>query len=388
MTGQAPGRLYIVDTTTDALYIVNTATSSTDLAVATAVDSSVLQFGLSIGSPIGLVWIGPDLYMMSDNNTGTIYRVDEFTGKAINLGPFGITSPTDIAWDGSRLYVLDDSTNALFTVPDIGLPDPPQSRTGYQTKQLGSATQFGLTDVTLDKPRGLTMAGHDLYMVEDDTDFLYTVNRTTGVATKVGISGLSSSAIEPRDIAWDGSTLYMATPNALYTVATSTGAASRRGSFGTGVTDVYGLAWDGEKLYLVDRNSDALYTVATSTGAATRVNVDAIRFNSNVTNPSALVWVGPPVSEVEDDNEMPSLYMGNGYGHLYKLDKETGARLLPHGTAVKSADERTRVVRRDVHTVLCRRHFRRTAHGHELPLGSCRMRGTSTTMGATSLTAS
>ena len=262
--------------------------------------------------------------MMSDNNTGTMYRVDEFTGKAINLGPFGITSPTDVAWDGTRLYVLDDSTNALYTIPDIGLPDPPRARTGYQTKQLGSATQFGLTDVTLDEPRGLTMAGQDLYMVEDGTDFLYTVNRMTGVATKVGTSGLSSSAIEPRDIAWNGTTLYMATRNALYTVATSTGVATRRGPFGTRITDAYGLAWDGEKLYMVDRNTDALYTVATSTGAATRVNVNAIRFNSNVTNPSALVWVGPPVSEVEDDNEMPSLYMGNGYGHLYKLDKDTG----------------------------------------------------------------
>ena len=323
VTGQAPGRLYMVDSVTDLLYIVNTAASSTDPAVATAVDSSVLQFGLNIGSPVGLVWVGPDLYMTS-GSPRTLYRVDEASGRAINLGAFGITSPTDLAWDGSRLYVLDDSTNALYTIPDIGLPDPPRARTGYQTKQLGSATQFGLTDVTLDEPRGLTMAGQDLYMVEDDTDFLYTVNRMTGVATKVGTSGLSSSAIEPRDIAWNGTTLYMATRNALYTVDTSTGVATRRGPFGTRITDAYGLAWDGEKLYMVDRNTDALYTVATSTGAATRVNVNAIRFNSNVTNPSALVWVGPPVSEVEDDNEMPSLYMGNGYGHLYKLDKDTG----------------------------------------------------------------
>ena len=320
---QSPGRLYMADRATDALYIVNTATGSSARGQATRVDSSVVRFGLNIGSTVGLEWVGPDLYMMSAG-PGTMYRVDEVAGEAISLGTFGITSPTDIAWDGSRLYALDDSTNALYTISGIRVPEPPRPVPGIGTKQTGSAVRFGLTDVTLNAPRGLMMINKDLYMVENNTDFLYTVNRETGVAGKVGSAGLSRSAIQARGIAWDGTNIYMLTPSSLYKINRAYGTASRVGALGSGITDAHGLAWDGEKLYMVDRRTDALYTVATSTGAASRVNKSLSRFGAYVSSPSGLTWVGPSTSEVEDDNELPSLYMGSAEGKLYKVNKETG----------------------------------------------------------------
>ncbi len=317
----APGRLYMVDSGEDALYIVDTATGSASPTDAFAVDSSVSESGDTVRIPRGLSWVGSDLYMVS-SLPGNTYLLDETAGTVINLGPLGIEEPTDLAWDGSRLFVLDEDTNALYTISGIGLPEPPPASSGYQTKQVGSAVQFGLTDVTLDSPRGLTMVGADLYMVEDNTDFLYTVNRATGVAGKVGSAGLATSTIQTRGLAWDGTTMYMATPNSLYTVNRAYGTATRVGSFGTGITDAFGLAWDGTTLYMVDRRTDALYTVATSTGAASRVNSNAPRFN----NPSGLTWVtsGSSRSYYYGDDELTSLYMGDANGYLYKVNKDTG----------------------------------------------------------------
>ena len=330
----APGRLYMVDGGEDALYIVDTATGSATPVDAFAVDSTVSEFGDTVRIPRGISWVGSNLYMVS-SLPGNTYLLDETTGTVTDLGPLGIKRPTDLAWDGSRLFVLDEDTDALHTISGVG-PRQPTTLPAYGSQQIGSAVRFGLTDVTLDAPYGITMVGKDLYMAEDNTDFLYKVDRKTGVAEKVGSDGLlSGSAIQPRDLAWDGTTMYMATPDALYTVNTSTGVATRKGPFGVGIEDVTGIAWDGERenLYMVDRDTDALYKVATSTGDATRVNRHA-----TITNPSSLTWItsGDFGSYFFGDDELSSLYTGDAYGNLYHVNDRTGYSTyqIPLGNAV------------------------------------------------------
>ena len=319
-----PGRLYMVDTNNDALYIVDTATGSATPTDAFPVDSSVRAFGGSVRTPNGISWVGSDLYMVS-NSPGKLHLVNETTGTVTNLGPFGIQKPTDIAWNGSKLFVLDEDTDALYTISGIGSANPPVGTSNLISKQIGSATRFGVTSATLNAPRGIVMKGTDLYMVEDNTDFLYTVDRTTGVAETAGNSRLRSSAIQPRGIAWDGSTLYMITRDTLYKINSTSGVATEVGPLGRGIRDAFGLAWSGEKLYMVDRGDDALFTVSTSTGATSRVSSSLFRFGEGITNPSGLTWIGPPPSAVESDNELPSLYMGDANGKLWKVNKDTGA---------------------------------------------------------------
>ncbi len=110
-----PGRLYMVDTDNDALYIVDTVTGSATPTDAFPVDSSVREFGGTVRTPGGITWVGADLYMVS-SRPGKLYLLDETTGTVTNLGPFGIERPTDLAWNGSKLFVLDDTTNALYTI--------------------------------------------------------------------------------------------------------------------------------------------------------------------------------------------------------------------------------------------------------------------------------
>ena len=69
---------------------------------------------------------------------------------------------------------MTGSTNdALYTL---------NPSTGRATR-VGSADQFGVSE---DLPIDLAAIGNTLYMVGTKTDVLYTVDTTTGVATRVG----------------------------------------------------------------------------------------------------------------------------------------------------------------------------------------------------------
>ncbi len=117
-------RLYMVDRETDALYIVNTDGVAGGDQV-TRVSTSTSQFGASIDTPAGIVWVGSDLHMAADGWGAlpwTLYRLDETTGAASSVGPLGVDAPTDLAWDGSNMYLVDDDTDTLYTVSEIPAP--------------------------------------------------------------------------------------------------------------------------------------------------------------------------------------------------------------------------------------------------------------------------
>ena len=173
------------------------------------------------------------------------------------------------------MYLIDKDSDALYTVRQIQAPTPPPPLPMPEigTEQVGIATQFGLTDVTVSAPRGLAFVGSTLYMVDDNTDALYTVDTTTGVASRVGSAtrfgildarGQAVTNVSPRGLAWDGTNLYMVTNDTLYTLGTDTGAVgedelplqTRPIVFKDTVSEVSGLAWDERDLYFVDRNSD------------------------------------------------------------------------------------------------------------------------------------
>ena len=85
-------------------------------------------------------------------------------------------------------------------------------------------------------------------MVGSTTDALYSLDLTTGIATRIGTAtqfGVRES--QPSDLAWDGSTLYMLgwDADALYSLDPTTGVATRIGSataFGVSEILASGLA--------------------------------------------------------------------------------------------------------------------------------------------------
>lgn len=170
-------------------------------------------------------------------------------------------------------------------------------------------------------------------MVDDATDALYTLNRTTGRATRVRSSTtqFGASITNPRGLAWHRTkaTLYMITSTALYELNRWTGVAtqvaSRAGAntLPSTVTNPSGLASGSQRLYMVDAATDALYVLDTSgestRGGATRVGnlrVSVPLPARIVSNPAGLAWV----------NSTNTLYMGgDNPDNLYQVDQQTGA---------------------------------------------------------------
>ena len=101
--------------------------------------------------------------------------------------------------------------------------------------------------------------------------YLYTLNTTTGVATRVGntAAGFGVSESTPTGLAAIGSTLYMVgqSNDVLYTLSTTTGSATRVGmATNFEVFDVTedapaGLAALGTTLYMVGQTNAALYAL-------------------------------------------------------------------------------------------------------------------------------
>ena len=232
--------LYMVGSSKDRLYTVDRTTG-----VATAVDSSTTQFGVSEGFPSGLAWDGSTLYMVGSSGD-RLYTVDRTTGVATavdsNISDFGASEalPTGLAWDGSTLYMVGSSGRRLYTV---------DRATGVATAVDSNISDFGASEAM---PAGLSWDGSTLYMVGLSGHRLYTVDRTTGVATAV-----------------DSSTTQF------------------------GVSEVFpsGLSWDGSTLYMVGGSGDRLYTVDRTTGVATAVDAGTTRFGVNEGNPGGIAWV-------------------------------------------------------------------------------------------------
>ena len=181
---------------------------------------------------------------------------------------------------GDALYMVGEGNDALYTV---------NTTTGEATR-IGSATAFGVGETS---PTGLAFHNGTLYMVGLTTRALYTVNTTTGVATRVGSAtnfGIGENS--PLGLASLNDNLYMtgSSTDALYTVNTTTGVATRVGSataFGVGENSPTDLASLNGTLYMVGSGNSALYTVNTTTGEALRVG-NSFRFGVGEQLPQGL----------------------------------------------------------------------------------------------------
>lgn len=168
---------------------------------------------------------------------------------------------------------------------------------------MGTAFNFS---ANVDVPAGLAWDGTNLLLTAENLvaspnfHALYTVDRTTGDATRVGTEVLDSS----NALAWDGSTLFMVDGNreALFTVDRTTGTETRVGTatrFGADLRSPSGLAWDGANLFMADSGRDRLYTVDRTTGVATRVGT-ATNFGLGRRRPFVRGLVSAPAPATSD----------------------------------------------------------------------------------------
>ena len=225
-------------------------------------------FGVEENSPDGLAVIGSTLYMVGSTNDA-LYTVNIDTGAATRVAPlveqFGANEsrPTGLAAFNGALYMTGDTNNFLYTV----------NITEGTALRVGGATNFGAVNET--SPSGITAVGNTLYMVGIENDTLYTLNTTDGTAARVGTATqFGQSENIPGGLVTINDTIYMVGRSnnivdidiqaTLYTLNSTTGVATRVGSvdnFGVNEKQPTGLAYFNNVLYMAGSQRNRLYYI-------------------------------------------------------------------------------------------------------------------------------
>ena len=229
-------------------------------SVFSRVGSAAAGFGVSEDIPRDLASIGNTLYMVGSRNEA-LYRLDTDSGEATRVNSsvvrFGVVSPSEehspfgLASIRDTLYMVGDANDALYTL---------NTSSGMATR-VGSADQFGVDE---NNPTGLASIGNTLYMVGENA-VLYRLDTDSGEATRVGSAAAGFGVGEnfPEGLASIGNTLYMVgDARGAYRLDTDSGEATRVGTvdkFGVGENTPAGLASIGNTLYMVGLTNTALH---------------------------------------------------------------------------------------------------------------------------------
>ena len=277
--------------------------------------SAVTKAALSIFDPASWAREGNTDQVPTNKLGKAVKNVDDRANETPVLGQIIFDRSDEKFYEGvitgGTLYMVGFTNDAIYTV----------DTTSGQATRFGSATMFGVGE---GNPSGLAVVGNTIYMVGNGNSSgngrLYIIQRPTGLGIPIGSTSRPDGSIEtqPTSIAFHNDVLYMTASgigNRFYSVNRTNGNLTPVGSataFGVGETNPNGLASHNGVLYMVGYTTDALYTVDTTSGQATRVG-SATMFGVGETAPSGLTSYNG------------TLYMtGRSSRALYTLDTTSG----------------------------------------------------------------
>ena len=198
-----------------------------------------------------------------DTISDTLYTIDLGTGATTAVGSpgslgFGDVEGLSFQPGTGTLFGLDDSSDKLITINLV-------TGVGSAVGSLG----FNFRDAGL----SFDSSGNLFASSDGGDNGVYSVNPITGAATF-----LSNSGPDPFALAFADDTLYGVSEDSgcsgsaacLVSVDRTTGVSTEIGSTGLTNIDEGGLAFDLlGNLWFVERNNSTAYTINTTTGAAT-----------------------------------------------------------------------------------------------------------------------
>jgi DNA-binding beta-propeller fold protein YncE len=166
---RATGTIYLTSTGNDSVYELDLATGTATLIGAYG-DAAIVMHGLEWDSSTGT------LYGVSSHNNG-LYSISTTTGAATLIGTSPLTSFTNLGYnsDTGVMYATNSATPENFYSMDLA---------------TGTPTLIGPLSGPLN-PNGLAYDWDNglMYMVDNNTDTLYTIDMGTGLATGIGSTG-------------------------------------------------------------------------------------------------------------------------------------------------------------------------------------------------------
>ncbi len=230
--------------------------------------------------------VGAQSLLGSEYGGSALYDINKTTGAFTTLCDPSTSALPGIAWNPNTSTLYGTDENNLYTV----------NRTTCVATLVGAhgAQVTGLTFNT-----ALTT----LYAIGYNGN-LYSINPATGAATNIGPigAGIGSPGYDVTDLATrsDGTVFSVGVNNNLYSVNLATGAFTNLGAItGTTGAGITSIAYDNlDVLYGIDTLSDRLLTLDTTTRVITFVSAAGI--GSDV---RGLAWVGtaapPPPAPIQ-----------------------------------------------------------------------------------------
>ena len=200
--------------------------------------------------------------MICCDSSRNVFEVDLATGTKTQIGQMSSNASTSAgyAYDlfAGKLYLTSTGNDSLYVV----------DMTSWEAKLIGA---FGVGSQVVMHGLEWDLSTSTLYAAGHAGEF-YTVDTTTGQATLVGSTGLTSFQNLGYDPTTDTMYLSNSGSDSLYIVDRNTAAVTLLGPL-TGPTNPNSLAYDIDTLtmYLADNSTDTLYTLDLATGAATVV---------------------------------------------------------------------------------------------------------------------
>jgi hypothetical protein len=206
--------------------------------------------------------VGAQSFVGSEYGGGAMYQIDRATGNFTTLcdPSTGLLPGLAFNPNTNTLYGVDETN--LYTVNRTTCVATLVGPTGHQVTGLTFNTTFTT-----------------LYSIGYDGN-LYSINPATGTATSIGAMGVASPGLGVTDLATrsDGAVFSAGVDNNLYSVNVATGAFTSLGAItGTGGGGLTAIAFDNlDVLYGINTSTDRLMIVDTTTLAATDVGTAAV----------------------------------------------------------------------------------------------------------------
>ena len=217
-------------------------------------------------------------------------------GGQESIGNLSETGLKSFAWDNTHLYSISDDDNSLYIIlrrdDEIdGIDEGYTSRVGLEGS-LGNGSWCSLA-----------WDGTTLYAIDNNTNTLYTIDKTDGTKAKVGEEGALGSG-DWQSLTWDGNTLFTIDDktDSLYSVNKTNGDTTRVGKIGSlGKGDWQSLTWDGANLYAINNADDTIHIINTVYRESSQVLLDMLHceYEPIIINRSVTPNTSRPATDAE-----------------------------------------------------------------------------------------